>query len=440
MANASAVDKFKDELATTEQWFKVLSESERTASVYTLLQHSTQDQIKFFTAVLQRMIKPEERTLTNNTDPSVKPKNLKIGIRPPSLNIPFPSSPATPTPITASRVQSPRDIHSSNRLNPPKPRPTPSSPRCQDNPLRTPLDKSWASMVNTPLVPMFQKPDTGRNGGTTSGTGIRQPENGNGTGDKGPGLAAINPATLNLLATSGLSNDAQLLAVQLVMSGILQPADIATTTATKQDQAAPQSATKGSKKGSHGNWRTPLSAKYPGSALRSSGLKSDRLKSSGLKSSGLKSNGLDSASMESPRVEDFDPELLKDIPAWLRSLRLHKYTTCFESMTWQEMVVLDDTDLEKKGIAALGARRRLLRTFDHVRREMGIEGTSSATPTTSAVPLSVGSSLVNDVSQDGPTVPQSAAPMTRLSADSPVFMPTSKVPHSAAPAVASTIV
>lgn len=40
--------------------FKVLNEPERTAALYALLQHSTQDQIRFFMAVLQQMIRPEE--------------------------------------------------------------------------------------------------------------------------------------------------------------------------------------------------------------------------------------------------------------------------------------------------------------------------------------------------------------------------------------------
>lgn len=40
--------------------FKILNEPERTAALYTLLQHSSQDQIRFFAAVLQQMIKPEE--------------------------------------------------------------------------------------------------------------------------------------------------------------------------------------------------------------------------------------------------------------------------------------------------------------------------------------------------------------------------------------------
>lgn len=48
-----------DNYCTFELGFKVLSEPERTASVYTLLQHSTQEQVHFFMSVLQRMVQPK---------------------------------------------------------------------------------------------------------------------------------------------------------------------------------------------------------------------------------------------------------------------------------------------------------------------------------------------------------------------------------------------
>ncbi|OAC98827.1 hypothetical protein MUCCIDRAFT_125909, partial [Mucor lusitanicus CBS 277.49] len=52
-----------------------------------------------------------------------------------------------------------------------------------------------------------------------------------------------------------------------------------------------------------------------------------------------------------------------DIPAWLRSLRLHKYNAIFSDCTWQEIVKMSDDDLLKKGVAALGARRKMLKVF-----------------------------------------------------------------------------
>ena len=76
--------------------------------------------------------------------------------------------------------------------------------------------------------------------------------------------------------------------------------------------------------------------------------------------------------------EEVDPKLLEDVPAWLRSLRLHKYTPNFEGMNWKDMVVMDEAALEAKGVAALGARRKMLKTFEIVRKKMGIDAPASA--------------------------------------------------------------
>lgn len=384
VAKASLDTKFKDELNTIEHWFKVLSEPERTASVYTLLQHSTQDQVLFFMSVLQRMVQPKPEPVS--LDILSKPKLAKLSLRPPSLSIPLLGSPATPTPLTA-RSALDEQGHQANLPN-----------------LHDP--SRWGSTVNTPLP--------------TSVDGIKPtPAASNATAPI-PGLGMMNPYTLNMLANAGLSTEAQLLAVQLIMSGLVQPTGVATT--------QPQAQAKQKKPSLASNWRTPTSARYPASALKSSGLRP----TSSLKSAGLKSSGLDSAALPSPREEDFDPEMLNDIPNWLRSLRLHKYTSCFDGLTWQELVVLDDVSLEAKGVAALGARRRLLRTFEHVRKTMGMEEPNSATPTTSAMPTKLPSEYGR--------MPQSAAPRSKLSINSPVFTPTwdSKVPHSAAPNFSSS--
>jgi hypothetical protein len=57
MAAATLDQDFKDELSAIEQWFRVLSEAERTAALYALLQQTTQVQIRFFIGVLQQMAK-----------------------------------------------------------------------------------------------------------------------------------------------------------------------------------------------------------------------------------------------------------------------------------------------------------------------------------------------------------------------------------------------
>lgn len=59
--------------------------------------------------------------------------------------------------------------------------------------------------------------------------------------------------------------------------------------------------------------------------------------------------------------EPLDMALLGDVSQWLRSLRLHKYTPNFETSNWKEMIMLDDTGLQDKGVSALGARRKLLK-------------------------------------------------------------------------------
>jgi hypothetical protein len=69
-----------------------------------------------------------------------------------------------------------------------------------------------------------------------------------------------------------------------------------------------------------------------------------------------------------PPEDPTDLELLKDIPAWLRSLRLHKYTDNLKDVPWQELILLDDEGLEAKGVSAVGARRKMTKVFEEVRK------------------------------------------------------------------------
>jgi hypothetical protein len=62
-----------------------------------------------------------------------------------------------------------------------------------------------------------------------------------------------------------------------------------------------------------------------------------------------------------PPEDPTDVHLLADIPAWLRSLRLHKYTDHLKDLRWQDLIELDDEALEKRGVNALGARRKMLK-------------------------------------------------------------------------------
>ncbi|KAJ6602193.1 hypothetical protein B0H10DRAFT_2081228 [Mycena sp. CBHHK59/15] len=382
MAEASVDVKFKEELGTIEQCVvQSLSEAERTAALYTLLQHSNQGQIWFLIAVLQQMAGPGgANPLTAPLDASAKTKQSNRNLRPPSLNIPLPGSPATPqfnTPLSARPPAQSQVLEQAG----------------QDVVVNRNDEGSWANMVNTPLVPMFQKAADGQNKNTEQ---TNMPMLNPAMFPQG----MINPLMLNNMGLANVNEAqlSQLLAAQMMM---MQSAQMGMQQPQHQKTQSP-------KPHHTNNWRSPASARYPGSALRSSGLKSSGLKSSGLKSA----SSLGSAT--TPREDEIDPELLKDVPAWLRSLRLHKYTASFEGMTWEEMVVLDEPTLEAKGIAALGARRRLLKTFDNVKKKMGMASESPDTPTpASALP---GVTYTNGASESSPpsaselVAPHSAAP------------------------------
>ena len=75
-----------------------------------------------------------------------------------------------------------------------------------------------------------------------------------------------------------------------------------------------------------------------------------------------------------PPEDPTDPTLLQDIPTWLRSLRLHKYTDNLKDMKWTELIELDDKALEQRGVNALGARRKMLKVFDQVKGNVHISG------------------------------------------------------------------
>ncbi|KAH9012279.1 hypothetical protein EDB85DRAFT_2159186 [Lactarius pseudohatsudake] len=56
------------------------------------------------------------------------------------------------------------------------------------------------------------------------------------------------------------------------------------------------------------------------------------------------------------------------------------YTPNFEVMTWKVMVVMDEQALEAQGVTALGARRKILKTFEVVRKKMGIDDPTAPPP------------------------------------------------------------
>lgn len=62
-----------------------------------------------------------------------------------------------------------------------------------------------------------------------------------------------------------------------------------------------------------------------------------------------------------------DPKLLNNIPIWLKTLRLHKYSDILSDLRWEKLIYLEDDDLLNRGVMALGARRKLLKAFNIVK-------------------------------------------------------------------------
>ncbi|KAG8917490.1 hypothetical protein FRC02_003080 [Tulasnella sp. 418] len=609
MAAASLDVNFKEELSAIEQWFRVLSEAERTAALYSLLQHSTQVQIRFFITVLQQMARSDPMTallspaLGSSMQAQMESKLASMGLRSPGL----PQSPAVRSfsasnsanrqslganldpssylspdaavnqggdaastlaqqraKLKANRISAPGTLVNENGrpntmwtssslsqvaerapspshtgdLNTsslsPSPAPSSSSVRpkstdftglanqfgksprpsagtvTNDNATVTELDLhmqdlrlqeqlspmmggNWASMVNTPLVPMFSD---GAAVGNTSTSG------------SGSNLDAAAAKLANWSMSNNNSNRVVLDdAKKFRRNSKPTPATNATTsnTSTKKDDSdllAP-----GGRNGnnnnlrnnanSSGGWRSPAlstvsSTRFGGSdadansaaSFNSPGFNNPAGLSPGMPGLGMGGmggfnmfggmgmmNGMGGMGMASPigmgmggmgiqpgsleaqilaaqlaaggsfspgmnggfgvvgqpggpanmgagqgnsrstrgggggnnnnqrsgggagnkvssgnkdKEEDFDPAVLGDVPTWLRTLRLHKYTPNFEGMTWKEMVTMDDDQLEKIGVSALGARRKMLKTFEVVRAKMGVEGPDGSSPPPSA--------------------------------------------------------
>ncbi|KAH3677261.1 hypothetical protein WICPIJ_009013 [Wickerhamomyces pijperi] len=59
--------------------------------------------------------------------------------------------------------------------------------------------------------------------------------------------------------------------------------------------------------------------------------------------------------------------LLQNIPLWLKTLRLHKYTPVLGDLNWKDLIKMTDEDLKEKGVSALGARGKLLKAFEVVK-------------------------------------------------------------------------
>uniref|UniRef100_A0A3Q2GP98 Sterile alpha motif domain containing 4B n=1 Tax=Cyprinodon variegatus TaxID=28743 RepID=A0A3Q2GP98_CYPVA len=62
---------------------------------------------------------------------------------------------------------------------------------------------------------------------------------------------------------------------------------------------------------------------------------------------------------------------MKDVPAWLKSLRLHKYASLFSQMTYEEMMILTEQHLESQNVTK-GARHKIALSIQKLRERQGV--------------------------------------------------------------------
>jgi hypothetical protein len=247
---------------------------------------------------------------------------------------------------------------------------------------------SWASQLSTPMVGSFNQPhnqaDMVANATAMKLAALSTVNNriqlddvrkyrrarsseahGAGNGPMSPGMPHMG--NTNILMTNELG---QVLTPQ--QAAALQAQQLAAMSGRRSRPSSPGFAMQG-QMGAMGSFASPqangfLSADYNGSMMNNMGALN-------LSQFGIGAGGHDFMNEQidrgrSPRgrrgsskppEDPTDPSLLQDIPSWLRSLRLHKYTDNLKDLKWQELVELDDDGLEKRGVNALGARRKMLK-------------------------------------------------------------------------------
>ena len=506
MAAASLDQNFKEELSAIEQWFRVLSEAERTAALYSLLQESTQVQIRFFITVLQQMARNDpvgafiSPNPTNNAlGDQLEAKMAQLGIKSPSAM----KSPSANTrgfqrqstgflspnaaslygsgsPDVSAALAAQQNRLKANRTSAPGTLPmdamkyagnakmenthdkasntaTPRNrPRSTDL-SRSPrgsgaLDEtlspmsvggSWASMVNTPIMSMLDNNRSEQLGGDTaakleattaqlaqlqqmsshvdgdrvgrgSGLGAMYDQNWNSGANGLPQNAAnmgaspqfnsfniptMSPNTLAGLQSpsGGMSNPSnlQMMNAMAAMGG-LNNMNSTQLLALQQQILQQQQQQQQHLQGLGQQGRVPSRTNQRGTASAvGTGAARGTAQQSGSAVGSPSSAGSSLPAQQNPEEEVADISILNDVPSWLRHLRLHKYTPNFEGSNWREMVLMDEQALEEKGVAALGARRKMLKTFEAVRQKYGIE----TPPSRSGV--SVGSDEKNPAPEAG---------------------------------------
>ncbi|OJK01017.1 hypothetical protein ASPACDRAFT_59817 [Aspergillus aculeatus ATCC 16872] len=276
-----------------------------------------------------------------------------------------------------------------------------------DAPLLSPYNvgnASWASMTNTPMTATFGQqaqhpPQNSQADMVANATAMKLAalstvnnrialddarKYRRARSNDGQGKSSVSHLGHPPLASPGLPTPNQLMANQLLNAqqlAALQAQQHAAMAGHRSRPTSPGIAMQGGGLG-HMNFTSPqnngfLAAYDPNNPLMGNGLSALGMGQFGLGGhEGYLSDHSEVARGRSPRgrrgsskppEDPTDPALLKDIPSWLRSLRLHKYTENLKDLKWTELVELNDKALEERGVNALGARNKMLKVFEQVR-------------------------------------------------------------------------
>ncbi|KAI7855143.1 hypothetical protein BDC45DRAFT_605206 [Circinella umbellata] len=389
IATATLDQRFADDLKHVDHWYGLLADTEQMAVLYSLLQHCSQNNARFFIMVLQQMIDrrhPRSRTsdlierksrnlcfdhsfqakrdwegldykledhhrpypMTHSSGALNNRHSIAFGDSPPNLFSPlFGSSVAAPASATV----------------PSHPAPTlsSSSASSQQQQQQQQRPRSVIDNSSTFLTPAWNQISTSNKSVIGDRRKIARPKSADVSTWWDPSrshqhsLAAITTSS-NIPGTVPEADEQQQVRQEW------QKQDGKTTIGSSLSYIDRESLSSGQSSD------TSIATPPQNTAVSAATTISTTTTATQIPSSSVSSSRkLPKTPKEKRSSDTIDMELVKDIPAFLKSLRLHKYNQIFESMKWQDMIKLSNEELEAKGVAALGARRKMLNVFENIR-------------------------------------------------------------------------
>ena len=319
---AATLDKsFEDELSAIGQWFRVLSDAERTSATYTCLRQLTPAQLRFFIQVLPLI-------LTSLADQSDRLPDALVGLDTSAIGVVFPDRAAmtdereaelaqiqgSPAMEVSHSFSDDREQATSEALSEDREiesRPTVGSSPSVPKSLSSPAPSSEALKPRSPVPKIAGQIGAGMEPDTILGTAVSKDR------------IIDRPPDLHL---ARLIPELQALASQQDNSRPLPSSSSSTSVALGQTRHTEEPA--------------------PWSALTHTTSAVSR--------------------PSSTRVIDVVRRLTDTIPgqdihAFLRSIRLHRYTDNLKDLTWEEVIELNDAGLQARDVNALGARIKFLK-------------------------------------------------------------------------------